>query len=238
MTLAVMQPTYLSWIGYFDIIDNVDLFVFYNDVQFSKQSWQIKNKIRASDSALTLTVPVKKSKLETKINKVIIDNSKPWKKKHLKSIYFNYIKSKYFEEVYEFLKNNYVIDFQYLEELNIQLISEICNKIGIKTTLLRSSQLLSQEGVKEDRLINICKELSCEKYLSTAGAKQYLDNDITKNKFIRNKIELNFHTYEHPIYPQTNAPFIPYLSILDLLFNVGFQHSKEYISKGGLSKKP
>ena len=81
-----MQPTYLPWIGYFDLIKQSDIFVFLNDVQFSKQSWQVKNRIKNQGKELMLTIPVKKSKLLTNLDSILIDNSKPWKKKHLKSI--------------------------------------------------------------------------------------------------------------------------------------------------------
>ena len=99
-TCVIMQPSYLPWIGYFDLIQRSNVFVFLNDVQFSKQSWQVKNKINSQGKELVLTVPVKKTKLATNIDQIIIDQSKPWKKKHLKSIYYSYVKSEFFKEIY------------------------------------------------------------------------------------------------------------------------------------------
>ena len=99
-TCVIMQPTYLPWLGYFDLIRQSDIFVFLNDVQFSKQSWQVKNRIKNLSEELMITIPVKKSSLSTKIDMVLIDNTKNWKKKHLKSIYLAYKKSEFFDEIY------------------------------------------------------------------------------------------------------------------------------------------
>jgi hypothetical protein len=106
-TCAIMQPTYIPWLGYFDLMDSVDSFVFLNDVQWAKWSWQVRNRIKTSQGGLFLTVPIKrgvKSRLETKINEAQINDTEMWREKHLKSIFVAYRKSRYFDEVFPFLE--------------------------------------------------------------------------------------------------------------------------------------
>ena len=117
-TCVIMQPTYLPWLGYFDLIRQSDIFVFLNDVQFSKQSWQVKNRIKNLSEELMITIPVKKSSLSTKIDMVLIDNTKNWKKKHLKSIYLAYKKSEFFDEIYPIIENVINTEVDFLSEFN------------------------------------------------------------------------------------------------------------------------
>ena len=114
-TCVIMQPTYLPWLGYFDLIRQSDIFVFLNDVQFSKQSWQVKNRIKNLNKKLMITIPVKKSSLSTKIDMVLIDNTKNWKKKHLKSIYLAYKKSEFFDEIYPIIENVIIPKLTFIE---------------------------------------------------------------------------------------------------------------------------
>ena len=124
-TCVIMQPTYLPWLGYFDLIRQSDIFVFLNDVQFSKQSWQVKNRIKNLSEELMITIPVKKSSLSTKIDMVLIDNTKNWKKKHLKSIYLAYKKSEFFDEIYPIIENVINTEVDFLSEFNTIILKKI-----------------------------------------------------------------------------------------------------------------
>ena len=142
-TCVIMQPTYLPWLGYFDLIRQSDIFVFLNDVQFSKQSWQVKNRIKNLSEELMITIPVKKSSLSTKIDMVLIDNTKNWKKKHLKSIYLAYKKSEFFDEIYPIIENVINTEVDFLSEFNTIILKKISsllfgNKDFIQFILIKS----------------------------------------------------------------------------------------------------
>jgi len=225
-TCVIMQPTYLPWIGYFDLIKQADVFVFLSDVQFSKQGWQVKNKIKNKESEITLTIPVKRAPLNTLINQTKIDMSKRWKKTHLKSIYYSYIKSKFFSEVYPFIENLYSYDTNSLSEFNIHIIKSIVHQLHINTKIVDSTSLIIDSKDKLDRIIKICSRFNANSYLSTPGSLEYLEKMNYKEKFKSEKINFITHQYNHPIYKQVYEPFTSNLSILDLFFNVGFKKSK------------
>ena len=229
-TCVIMQPTYLPWIGYFDLIIQADIFVFLTDVQFSKQGWQVKNKIKSKGSEIMLTIPVKKSPLNTLINQIEIDIAKQWKKNHLKSMYYNYIKSEFFNEVYPFIEQIYLFETSNLSEFNIYIIKAIVKKIEIGTKLVDSSKLIIDSKDKLDRILKICAVFNANQYLSTPGSLKYLEKMNYKERFKREKIKFRNHQYNHPIYKQIYKPFTPNLSIVDLLFNNGFKKCKNLIS--------
>ena len=233
MKCAIMQPTYIPWIGYFDLIDSVDKFVFLDDVKLEKCSWQVRNRIKTSQGELYLTVPIKstKSRLELMINEAEINDNIPWRKKHLKSIFFAYKKTKYFEEVYPFLEklidNNIIL----IKDFNINIIKSIAYKIGIETEFEISSKL-EVSGKKDYRLISICKELGCDEYISPQGSAVYLEKTKPCGAFDNSKISLYYFNYKHPIYNQLYGDFLPFMSIVDLLFNEGFKNALDIIRSG------
>lgn len=222
-TISIMQPTYLPWMGYFDLMDQVNIFVLLDSVQFEKRSWQQRNKIKSPKGELLLTVPVlTKGKFDQKINQVKINKSKHFPKDHLKAIGYNYNKAKYFKKIYPELEKILNKSFNLLVDLNIELIVWLKNLLGIKTKIKKSS-LLKTRGRKADLLINICKLLNANTYLSPIGSKAYLkDGQIFK----ANNIRLSYQQFNHPQYCQLYGKFIPYLSILDLLFNKGSESLK------------
>lgn len=229
-TCVIMQPTYLPWVGYFDLIQRSDVFVFLNDVQFSKQSWQVKNKINSQGMELILTVPVKKSKLATNIDQIIIDQSKPWKKKHLKSIYYSYIKSEYFKEVYPIIEQILLKENDSLVALNMEIIKTISNKLFGHKEFVDSRSLDVSSEDKLDRIVQICKKVNATQYLSPAGSMDYLESMNYEERFL--KASLGFVKQKYTpmsYYQQSSSTFLPYLSIIDLLFNKGFNKSIEVI---------
>jgi len=217
-TIAVMQPTYLPWIGYFDLIDQADIFVLYDDVDFSKQSWQQRNRIKTSAGVQWLTVPVlTKGRSGQRICDVQINPRSNDLAKHIKTIEQAYSKATfqktYMGELTALLSGTYV----FLADLNIVLIQWFCEKLGIKTPLVRSSEL-NLEGTRVERLISLCRTVHGTRYLSTPGSKVYIDEN---NLFEQNQINLVYHRFTHPVYRQLHGEFVPYLSVLDLLLNEG-----------------
>lgn len=228
---AIMQPTYNPWLGYFDLIDQVDVFVFLDTVQLNKRSWQRRNRIKTPKGELFLTIPVKGSSREI-IKNVRINNEYPWRKKHLKTIEINYRKAPYFEEVFPFIEEILNFKTDYLANFNINLIEKIAKKIGIRTKFIRASDLEPLQGKKDILLAEICKKINCNIYLSPQGSAVYLEANRPGGAIVENGIELYYHNYEHPEYPQLYPPFLPYMGIFDLLFNVGFNNALEIIRKG------
>lgn len=235
MTLAIMQPTFNPWLGYFDMIDKVDCFVFFDDVQLTKRSWQVRNKILTHSGELFLTIPIKKSEHrdETLINTAEINYSEDWDNKHLRTMAMSYKKSPFFNETYDLISSIYGLKHRYLAEFNSLLIKKICEAIGIKTKLVYSSKLEDILGTKDLRLVNICKALDADTYLSAQGSAEYIEAFTPGGEFLRNGIDLLYHNYNHPTYNQINSKvFVPYIGIVDLLFNEGFEKALEVIRLG------
>jgi len=231
LRIAIMQPIYLPWLGYFELIENCDTFVYFDDVQYVKKTFQRRNKIKTKQGELLLTVPVlSKGKLGQKINETCINNDINWRKKHFNSIKLNYCKAPYYNDYIGEIGRIYDQEYTYLLELDIKLIELLKKKIGIKTNTILSSQL-KVYGEKDKRIINICKKLKANTLYNALGAKEILD----KSYFKENDIELIFQNYKHPTYKQQWGEFISNLSVLDLLMNEG-PNTLEIINAGGISR--
>jgi hypothetical protein len=226
LVAAAHQPLFVPWIGYFDKINKVDLFVIVDNVQFTTSGWIRKNTIRTANGVLQLIVPiVNKKHIGQLINEVKIDNTgnSRWKRKHLNTFSLNYGKAPYFKEIFENLKLIYDTQFELLNEFNIELIQFICSYLDINTKIIRSSQI-NAFGQKTGLIIDICKKTGAAAFmLGMGGSREYADRNFIESNFIK-IVEQNF---KHPVYKQFNGEFISNLSILDLLFNLG-QSSKEF----------
>lgn len=230
MRIAIMQPTFLPWMGYFDILDQVDLFILLDDVQFVKQSWQQRNRIKTPAGLEWLTIPVIfRDRFGQLIKDVEIGKLDFWKK-HIRSIEVNYGRAShfdiYFTELLSIFKKGE--SWNKLADLNIKLIEWLREKIGISTSLIRSSSL-AIDAERSSRLVAICQKVGAIEYLSPIGSAGYLLEEI--KEFTDRGIEVFFHNYSHPVYKQLFLPFVPYASVLDLLFNEG-PNSKESIRSG------
>lgn len=219
MIVAIHQPQYLPWLGYFDKIDQADIFVLLDCVQYKKNEWQNRNRLKTPSGLSWITVPVLLSKGHTQlISEIQIDNTKTWQENHWKTFQSFYNKSPHFSEYKNFFEEIYnEKKYESLSTLNEDIIFYIVETLGIKTKIIRSSELGRIEGQKTELLINICSKLNATYYLSGAGAKVYLDTCQFKNT----NIQLKFQEYSHPEYSQLFGKFEPYLSVIDLLFNCG-----------------
>ncbi|MGB2961856.1 MAG: WbqC family protein [Candidatus Omnitrophota bacterium] len=225
MKVAIHQPQYLPWLGFFDKMDRADVFVLLDDVQYKKNEWQNRNKIRNVEGWQWLTVPVL-HEFGQKISEVKIDNEKNWKDKHLKSLELNYSRAPYFEKHFSFFRESFSREWGSLADLNVHFIRFLKNTLGIKTEILVSSAL-GIKSEKTERLVEICMFLKADTYLSGAGGTDYLD----EGRFYQSGIELEFQGYFHPEYKQVFEGFYPYMSVVDLLFNHG-DNSLNIIKEG------
>jgi len=217
MRISIMQPGYLPWLGFFELIYNCDLFVLLDDVQYTKKDWRNRNRIRTKDGWIWLTVPVlTKNKQGQLINEVKINSSINWRRKHLMSIEINYNKTKYFNNYFSYFEKLYTSDWEYLLDLNIEIINWVVKMLNIKTPIIKSSGL-NAKGKKEDKVINICKKLGATELYDSKAAQNILSLD----EINKNEIKVKFQDYQHPVYNQIYKPFLPFMSVIDLFFQYG-----------------
>lgn len=215
MRIAIHQPQYLPWLGYFDKMDRADVFVMLDDVQYKKNEWQNRNKIRNAQSWQWLTVPVKYN-FGQLLSEVRIDNAGDWRSNHMKSLELNYSRAPFFGDHAGFFREAYSREWEFLADINIYLINYVKEALGIKSRLVVSSGLKVSSSATR-RLIDICKLLGGDTYISGAGGSDYLEEKL----FADNGIKLEFQEYKHPVYDQVYEPFEPFMSIVDLLFSKG-----------------
>ncbi len=229
MKIAISQPTYLPWLGYFDLIDQVDRFVVLDSVQFEKQSWQQRNRIKTPTGLQWLTVPVVfRGRLAQKIQEVEIRES-GFSGSHLRAIELNYRRAPFFEKYFGDLKAILADEASpRLADLNFRIIQWLMNCLEIRTPLVKSSEVHC-EGKRSQLLVNLCAALGADSYLSPIGSAAYLLAEL--HLFEQGHIEVSFQHYEHPRYRQQFGEFMPYASVLDLLFNEG-ERAGEIVRSG------
>ena len=224
MIVAIHQPEYLPWLGFFKKMMNVELFVFLDDVQFRKKGWQNRNRIRINDGTALLSIPVHTHSYP-KINEVTIDNEKNWSIRHKKSILYNYARAPYFDEIKDFVESIFEKKFQYLVDLNTEIIKFIMNELEIKSKIVFSSELeISKKG--SDRVLDICKAVGADHYITGTF---WAESNLRVEEFKKSNIDVEFQKFQHPIYKQIHGEFIPEMSIIDLLFNEGRKEAKKIL---------
>ena len=217
MRVTILQPSYLPWLGFFEQMYRSDQFVLYDDVQFTRRDWRNRNRVRVLEGSVWLTVPViQKNKFEQSLLETKIDNSTPWKRKHLETIRCHYSKTPFFDLHYPWCEKVFNSEWNFLLDLSLETIQYLKGELKINTPLLRSSEL-GEPGNKTERLVSICKQLGATQYLSGESARNY----ISEKDFSDQGIELEYQEYQHPEYPQRYEGFVPFLSTIDLLFNCG-----------------
>jgi hypothetical protein len=217
-TLAVLQPGYLPWLGFFDQVRRAEFFVYYDDVQFDKNGWRNRNRIKSpKGEPHWLTVPVRVATLNQRINETEIDNRQPWARKHVGTIKQFYAKAPfiktYFPELEELLAGR---RWEALVELDLAVVALLCRWLNLKPPTIRSSQL-AIDGERSHRLVEFCRHFGAQRYLSGDAAQSYLDQQL----FAERGVDVIWQNYQHPVYPQLHGTFLPYLSALDLVLNCG-----------------
>lgn len=225
MTVSIHQPLYLPYFGLFQKIYESDVFVFLDDVQYSNDNWQDYNVIKTPQGITRIRIPVD-GKFGDRICDIRTKDELGWKKKHLKTIEYNYKRAPHFHEVVGVVFPLIREEYQSLSELNEAVITGIVHRLHIKTRILRSSEICA-EGKKEERVINICKQVGATTYLSGTGASVYQE----KRDFERAGLKLRYITLKKPEYRQLWGSNADGLSFLDYLMNVGFVLPAEW--RGG-----
>jgi hypothetical protein len=219
MKLAIHQPQYMAWSGYFHKIAQADLFVILDDVQFKKNEWQHRNRIRTSQGWQWLSVP-NGYRFPQKINEVPLKSDCDWREKHWHAISTAYGKAAWFKEYGEEFEKFYKKSWKTLAELNSDSVLFLCRLLGI-TTAVEYSSAVNFQGTSTERLVNICRYFKADMYLSGSGGKEYLDETL----FGRAGIRVGYQEFVPPRYPQhwarNDEEFVPGLSTIDLLFNCG-----------------
>lgn len=213
MILSAHQPQYLPYLGFWHKLLNSDIHVVFDDVKFTRGAFINRNKIKNAKGWEWLTIPVKR--VNCKISELKAADSK-WRTKHLKSLKTNYNRAKHFEDYIKYFERFYSGDSKNVSEINTMLIKDISKMLGIKTEIVMLSEI-DVGGKSTERIINLCKALRCDAYLSGAGGKDYIDESL----FQSSGIKLVYQDFKHPTHPQLFGKFVPNLSIADSLLNCG-----------------
>jgi WbqC-like protein family len=215
--VAVSQSNYIPWKGYFDLIHDVDTFLFYDDVQFTKNDWRNRNFVKGPAGRQWLSIPVG-TDLRRRICDVRMENPR-WQRKHWRTLSQLYGKAPFFRDYRGFLEEVYLgREWRKLSELNQLVIRTIARDfLGIRTAFGQASEFPSV-GRRRDRLISLLKSVGADVYVSGPAAKAYLDGDVLRAE----GIEVVWKDYSgYPAYPQDHPPFEHQVTILDLLFQAG-----------------
>lgn len=232
MKVAITQPNYIPWIGYFDLLNKVDLFIAFDNVQFVKRSFIGRNRVKSPNETPTwLTVNLDSCKREDKINEVYLKDN-DWHQSHLQKLKAYYAKAKYFDLYFGFFSEllKPLKSDDSLATYNVRLLKAIAIELGIKTKIVRSSNYIEElSGSAEDKILSLCNKIDVSAYYNfQKGVEEGL---YKPENFTKVGIKLFKQKYIHPQYSQTGNTFLPYLSIIDLMFNEG-EKSLEIINSG------
>ena len=227
MKVGILQSNYIPWKGYFNLIKNVDVFCFHDDLQYTKNDWRNRNQIKTDQGLRWLTIPCGTNEKRL-ICEVKIDDTS-WQKKHFHEINKSYKKAPNYQYIKEFLNDFYLENkWKNLFYLNQYLIKRISREfLKIKTTIFMDSRQFNLNQSKNRRVIELLKKIGAKEYISGPAAKNYLK----KNDFIKNKIKLTYMDYtNYKIYNQFYSPFTHQVSIIDLLMHVPLKNINDYIN--------
>lgn len=224
MTLAViLQPTYLPWIGFFGQIDVADIFVFYDDVQFVRRSFQRRNRVRTPKGWTYLSVPVETTLGDT-IARVRIKNDVAWMEEHRRSIDHLYRRAAFYQDHVRLLDDLYGSEWSHLGEMTISQAKRTAEELGISAEFF-SSSALSPTGTKTERLIDTLEKVGADAYLTGPAARAYIEPE----RFDEEDIDLSWFSFNHPVYKQRFPGFEPFMACIDMLFNIGATSAREII---------
>ncbi len=215
MIASIHQPQYAPWLGYFDKMFRADVFILLDTVQFKKNEFQNRNRIKTAQGWQWITVPVR-YRFPQLISEVTINNDVNWPHKHTQALFANYTKSPFFETLMPVFDDWLSKTWSSISDLNSCTVKVIAEQLGVQTEV-RSTDGMTLSEDPTGRLIDICRAVGATTYLSGAGGSSYLD----EQQFETADIELRYQRYEHPTYDQLYEGFLPCMSALDLLFNHG-----------------
>lgn len=214
MTIAIMQPYIFPYIGYFQLINAVDKFVIYDDVNFINKGWINRNNMLVSGQAHLFTIPLKDASQNKLIKEVELAVNDPWKKKFLKTVQQSYLKAPNYQQVFILIEEIVNSGAETIAELTLYALQKVCAYMNIATEIVPSSSVYNNTELKaQERIIDICKQEKAVHYINPIGGMELYD----KNKFEKEGIKLNFIKSTAAPYPQFKNAFVPWLSIIDIL---------------------
>lgn len=217
MIVSIHQPHFLPWLGFFEKVDRSDVFILLDNVQFEKNGWQNRNRIKGANGWQWLTVPVYQRFPQT-IAETMINNTVDWRRKHWNAIVSNYSRAPYFHELRPPFEEAYRRSWDGLVDLNIHLLTVVFDLLGLHRRVCLASEYAASQTPSE-RLADLCAAVGGDVYLAGEGGHDYLDISTFEEKGIR----VEFQQFQHPVYPQLFGAFEAHLSVIDLLFNCGGQ---------------
>ena len=218
MRCVIVQPSYIPWRGYFDLIRRADVFVFYDDVQYDKHGWRNRNRVKTPRGSEWLTIPVRsRGATSGLLIKDVTASSESWAPKHLDTLRRLYAAAPHFGIYLPWLERRYAAPPPLLADFTIATTIDLAGMLGIAATKFLRSSTLGIGGRKTDRLVAICRALGATEYLSGPSARDYIEPET----FAAAGIALEYIDYRYPEYPQLYPPFDPFVTILDLLFMTG-----------------
>lgn len=226
--LAIMQPYFFPYIGYWQLIKSANRFVILDDVNYIQRGWINRNRILVNDTPTYITLPLQNSSQNKKIFEIRIDTNNPWRSKILKTLQCTYKKSEYYDEVYETIEQIINFNTESLSEFLSNQIKIICDLLKMDTEIVSSSRIYSNNEIKsEERIIDICKKNYAHTYLNLPGGRTIYN----QSNFTNNGISLQFISTNLIPYLQRNAEsFAPNLSIIDVLMNSGIEGVMEHVN--------
>jgi len=227
--VAIMQPTYIPWVGYFALMDYVDEFIILDHVQFARRSWQQRNRIVSKGREHMLSVAVQKANRDSVISEILLSNPEKELIKHQSTIEQAYSKCDFFDEYSSAFKSCYS-DVTSLLSLNMNIINFLKSCFEINTPLVLSSEL-SVTGAKSELMYNLCKARSATHYISSPGSREYMES---VEGFDFEAVPVSYFEYQPCSYTQLSDSFIPYMGAIDLLFNEG--PNSISITKNGITQ--
>ena len=215
MILSAHQPAYLPWLGYFDKIARSDVFVYLDTVQYEKNSFINRNRIKGPNGAMWLTIPVKtKGHTDGSLRTTEIDDAQPWRSKHVKSIEMNYRRAPDFAASFAKVEPLVNLPESNLAEYCFQHLLFWCEELRLKTRIVRSSEL-AIDSAKSDLVLDLCKHFGADHYISGALGRNYLQ----EADFEAADIRIEYQDYKSPTYAQLWGEFEPNLAVLDAWMN-------------------
>lgn len=218
------QPEFLPYIGFFHRLLKADLFIIADTVQYEKQNFQNRNRIKTVSGERWITASIAKHPVETNINQIFLSRKFDWRTEHLCTIRENYRKAPFFRQIYPIIEELYNYECEKLIDFNINSIKLLCRLFDIKVEIILSNSLDAQ-GKKNDLITDMLKKVEATDYISGNGAKKYYDS----GPYQAAGVNVIWQNFTHPIYPQINGDFLPYMSSIDLFFNCGIEESQTII---------
>ncbi|WP_337042626.1 WbqC family protein [Emticicia sp. 17c] len=228
MTIGIMQPYIFPYIGYFQLINAVDKFIVYDDVAYINKGWINRNNVLVGGKASMFTIPLISASQNRLIRDIEVDNLANWAKKFLKTIEQSYKKAPYYQEGSGILTEVLLSNPANIAELCTKSLQTTCQYLGIKTAFVESSVVYQNQHLKaQERILDICLQEKAQHYINPIGGMAIYDKQL----FADNKILLNFIKSKPIEYKQFNQPFVPWLSMIDLLMFCSVEAIQAYLKE-------